>query len=219
MFFSYSSRTVCTPRKFTWRSTLVSQRSPVYPRGQRHTAVSPPVVRHLPPWEQGTLLHLSAVHSSATTINQTDQWIEYVNDDEYDCGIAYAAQEIFDKIDVNSEALSVYYVVGKYRPVQSFGFSRVRVDSIAGVNIWRKYSFATILFCRSFDLVLSRFLSILTTVGNGNWWDVCEIIFRRARSSTLSEISDEWKRGFLSRLFSLLSFFFCFIWEPGCGRD
>lgn len=126
-------------------------------------------------------------------------------------------QEIFDKIDVNSGALSVYYAVGKYRPVQSFGFSRVRVDSIAGVNIWRKYSFATILFCRSFDLVLSRFLSIPTTVGNGNWWDVCEIIFRRARSSTLSEISDEWKRGFLSRLFSLPFFFFSFLFYPGAG--
>lgn len=46
----------------------------MYPRGQRHTAVSPPVVKHFPPWEHGTLLHLSAVHSSETTINQTDQW-------------------------------------------------------------------------------------------------------------------------------------------------
>lgn len=58
---------------FTCKSTLVSHRSPVYPRGQRQTAVSPPVVKHFPPWEQGTLLHLSAVHSSATIISHY-QW-------------------------------------------------------------------------------------------------------------------------------------------------
>lgn len=44
---------------------------------------------------------------------------------------------------------------------------------------------------------LSSFHAYRRRWGAGNRWDVCEIIFRRARSTTLSEISDEWKALFL----------------------
>lgn len=44
---------------------------------------------------------------------------------------------------------------------------------------------------------LSSFRAYRRRWGAGNRWDVCEIIFRRARSTTLSEISDEWKALFL----------------------
>lgn len=208
MFFSYSSRTVCTEiylkihpglAKIAGVSEGAETYSCVASSSQALTAMG---TGHLAASVRRALLCNDNKSNGSMDRVRQRRWIRLRN--------RVSAQEIFDKIDVNSEALSVYYVVGKYRPVQSFGFSRVRVDSIAGVNIWRKYSFATILFCRSFDLVLSRFLSILTTVGNGNWWDVCEIIFRRARSSTLSEISDEWKGLSFSSFFPSFFFFFFF---------
>lgn len=115
---------------FTCKSTLVSHRSPVYPRGQRHTAVSPPVVKHFPPWEQGTLLHLSAVHSSETTINQTDQWstrsaiCQRGWYDEH--GITYS-EKSFDKIDVDAASLHYY----------------ARSKNIGGGRGWRFWSLAS----------------------------------------------------------------------------
>lgn len=70
---------------------------------------------------------------------------------------------------------------------------RQSTDSIVGVNIWRKYGGSPFL--------LSSFHAYRRRWGAGNRWDVCEIIFRRARS-TLSEISDEWKAFFFFHLFS-----------------
>lgn len=76
---------------------------------------------------------------------------------------------------------------------------------------------------------LSSFRAYRRRWGAGNRWDVCEIIFRRARSTTLSEISDEWKALFLFPSFFLPlplrspSFFplvllpFCFLFPV--GRD
>ena len=145
----------------------------MYPRGQRHTAVSPPVVRHLPPWEQGTLLHLSAVHSSATTINRTDQWIERierVNGDVFDSVesriVKYhgTVREIFSiKIKRECVCRCVHRAVEKYQPVSIFRLSLLACSmaySIVGVNIWRKYSFALSLSLSSaLPIVPSRSIS------------------------------------------------------------
>ena len=110
--------------------------------------MSPPVVRHLPPWEQGTLLHLSAVHSSATTINRTDQWIERierVNGDVFDSVesriVKYhgTVREIFSiKIKRECVCRCVHRAVEKYQPVSIFRLSLLACSmaySIVGVNI------------------------------------------------------------------------------------
>lgn len=192
----------------------------MYPRGQRHTAVSPPVVKHFPPWEHGTLLHLSAVHSSETTINQTDQWSTrsalstWMIRQMY--GITYT-EKSFDKIDVDASACIIIRAIEKYLGVEGGFWLRVPVDSIVGVNIWRKYGGSPFL--------LSSFRAYRRRWGAGNRWDVCEIIFRRARSTTLSEISDEWKRLFFFRLFSPSLFFsssfvfFSLSGDLGLGRE
>lgn len=74
---------------------------------------------------------------------------------------------------------------------------------------------------------LSSFRAYRRRWGAGNRWDVCEIIFRRARSTTLSEISDKWKALFLfpsffsplpsSSFFPLVLLPFCFLFPV--GRD
>lgn len=93
---------------------------------------------------------------------------------------------------------------------------RQSTDSIVGVNIWRKYGGSPFL--------LSSFRAYRRRWGAGNRWDVCEIIFRRARS-TLSEISDEWKAFFFFHLFSFpppFSFSFVFFSlsaDLGLGRE
>lgn len=163
---------------FTCRSTLVSQRSPVYPRGQRQTAVSPPVVKHFPPWEQGTLLHLSAVHSSATRINQSKQY--WSSTSTWTISLWY-----FDSSGISDKTNVVVGLVST-NPIEKRNsvFDRrfhVDIDGIVDANMWRKcngFRFLFRILCLTFNMMHG--LCVAHAVGTGSRWGACEIIFRTA---------------------------------------